>query len=79
MRMGLCRTCDPEEARATFKMLKSSHIADGSAHLYAEWAKLETAAGESSCRAASCHKLGHLTFDCSRALAVSQHRYSSGQ
>ena len=40
------RACNAEEARATFKMLKSSHIADGSAHLYVEWAKLEAAAGE---------------------------------
>ena len=51
MEIWLCRACDPEEARATFKMLKSSHIADALAHLYVEWARLESAAGWYPCMA----------------------------
>ena len=49
--LWVCRACDPEEARATFKMLKSSHIADASAHLFVEWARLESAAGLYPCMA----------------------------
>lgn len=41
-----CRACSPEEARATFKLVKGLHIADHCAHLYAEWARLEAAAGK---------------------------------
>ena len=37
-----------DDARDTFKTLKNQHVADNSAYLYHEWAKLEAGAGHSS-------------------------------
>jgi hypothetical protein len=43
-----CRLRNPDDARDTFKTLKNQLIGDSSAHLYAEWAKLEQSAGNTS-------------------------------
>ncbi len=41
-----CRHRSEDEARDTFKMLKSQLIGDSFAYLYSEWAMLEDLAGE---------------------------------
>jgi lipopolysaccharide biosynthesis regulator YciM len=41
----MCRSRSPEDARDTFKALRSQHIAEQSALLYCEWASLEAGAG----------------------------------
>ncbi len=41
-----CRHRSEDEARDTFKMLKSQLIGDSFAYLYSEWAMLEDVAGE---------------------------------
>ena len=42
----LCRQKNQDEARDTFKMLKSQFLGENSAHLYATWATLEAASGQ---------------------------------
>ena len=58
-----CRQRSEDEARDTFKMLKSQLIGDSFAYLYSEWALLEDAAGEqhvprchAACGVSNCMK-----------------------